>query len=128
MKGRDAASALIAFKKAFDRIPLDIRKSLTYDRGKEMANHEALSEAAKMQVYFADPHSPWQRGTNENTNGLIREYFSKGMDLSTVTTRELRRVEKELNDRPRKVLYHRRNVPFYINWKTCCTWTLKPPF
>lgn len=59
MKGRDAASALIAFKKAFDCIPLDIRKSLTYDRGKEMANHEALSEAAKMQVYFADPHSPW---------------------------------------------------------------------
>ena len=103
MKGADAASALSAFNKAFNRVPLEIRKSMTYDRGKEMANHEALSEAAKLQVYFADPHSPWQRGTNENTNGLIREYFPKGMDLSTVTTRELRRVEKELNDRPRKV-------------------------
>lgn len=103
MKSADAASALAAFKRALDRIPLEIRKSLTYDRGKEMANHEALSEAAKLQVYFADPHSPWQRGTNENTNGLIREYFPKGMDLSTVTTKELRRVEKELNDRPRKV-------------------------
>lgn len=103
MKSADATSALIAFNKAFKRVPLEIRKSLTYDRGKEMANHEQLSEKAKLQVYFADPHSPWQRGTNENTNGLIREYFPKGMDLSTVTTRELRRVEKELNDRPRKV-------------------------
>lgn len=103
MKGADAASALKAFKKAFDRVPEELRKSLTYDRGKEMACHEELAEKAKLAVYFADPHSPWQRGTNENTNGLIRDYFPKGMDLSTVSTKEIRRVEKELNDRPRKV-------------------------
>lgn len=68
-----------------------------------MACHEELAEKAKLAVYFADPHSPWQRGTNENTNGLIRDYFPKGMDLSTVSTKEIRRVERELNDRPRKV-------------------------
>jgi IS30 family transposase len=103
MKGADAASALKAFKRAFNRVPLELRKSLTYDRGKEMAYHEELAEKANIDVYFADPHSPWQRGTNENTNGLIRDYFPKGMDLSTISTKELRRVEKELNDRPRKV-------------------------
>ena len=73
------------------------------DRGKEMALHEALSKKANVKVFFADPHSPWQRGTNENTNGLIREYFPKGTDLSMVTSRELRKVENELNERPRKV-------------------------
>lgn len=103
MRSADAASALTAFKRAFDRVPLEIRKSMTCDRGKEMAHHEELAQKAKLNVYFADPHSPWQRGTNENTNGLIREYFPKGMDLSKVTTQELRRVEKELNERPRKV-------------------------
>ena len=103
MKGADAASALKAFKRAFNRVPLELRKSLTYDRGNEMAYHEELAEKANIDVYFADPHSPWQRGTNENTNGLIRDYFPKGMDLSTISTKELRRVEKELNDRPRKV-------------------------
>lgn len=103
MKGADASSALTAFKKAFNRVPQELRKSMTYDRGKEMAKHEELSETVKLSIYFADPHSPWQRGTNENTNGLIREYFPKGMDLSKVTTKEIRRVEKELNDRPRKV-------------------------
>lgn len=103
MKGADASSALAAFKKAFERVPQELRKSMTYDRGKEMARHEELSEKVKLSIYFADPHSPWQRGTNENTNGLIREYFPKGMDLSKVTTKEIRRVEKEINDRPRKV-------------------------
>jgi transposase, IS30 family len=103
MRSPDAANALTAFKRAFDRVPLEIRKSMTYDRGKEMARHEELSEKVKFSIYFADPHSPWQRGTNENTNGLTREYFPQGMDLSKVTTKEIRRVEKELNDRPRKV-------------------------
>ena len=68
-----------------------------------MALHEKLTKRTGTKVFFADPHSPWQRGTNENTNGLIRQYFPKGMDLSQVTQRELTRVEKELNSRPRKV-------------------------
>ena len=103
MNGSDAKTALKAFKKALERIPEVMRKSLTYDRGKEMALHETLSKKTNVKVFFADPHSPWQRGTNENTNGLIREYFPKGTDLSMVTSRELRKVENELNERPRKV-------------------------
>ena len=90
--------------KRFSELPEDLRKSLTYDRGREMARHAKLTKAAKVKVYFCDPQSPWQRGTNENTNGLLRQYFPKGMDMTTVTTKDLRFVEERLNGRPRKVL------------------------
>ena len=102
-----APSAEEAWRKIaqrFQRLPEKLRISLTYDRVREMSRHAKLTKAAKVKVYFCDPQSPWQRGTNENTNGLLRQYFPKGMDMRTVTTKDLRFVEKRLNGRPRKVL------------------------
>jgi transposase, IS30 family len=92
------------FSVEFDRVPERLRKSMTYDNGTEMTYHEAFTEKTGMKVYFADPGCPGQRGTNENTNGLIREFFPKGTDFKKVSQAELRRVERLLNERPRKVL------------------------
>ena len=78
LRNKDAHSVRKAMERVFKNIPLSLRKSLTYDRGKEMAEHKLFSRNSKMKVYFADPYSPWQRGTNENTNGLIRQFFAKG--------------------------------------------------
>jgi IS30 family transposase len=78
--------------------------SMTYDRGKEMAEHKLFTEETKMQVYFCDPHSPWQRGTNENTNMLIRDFFPKQTDFSKFTRKDIKHVQKLLNERPRKTL------------------------
>lgn len=99
-----AEAALEAFTQRFRRIPACARKTLAYDQGKEMARHEELARRLRIRVYFADPHSPWQRPSNENTNGLIREYLPKGMDLSGVTQGELNHIAKLLNNRPRKCL------------------------
>lgn len=107
LKKKDAMSVRIAFAKAFKRIPGKMKKSLTYDRGLEMAQHKLFTEETKIQVYFADPYSPWQRGTNENTNGLIRQYFPKGTDFNEVTLASIRHAEKRLNSRPRKTLEYR---------------------
>jgi transposase, IS30 family len=93
-----------AFAKAFKRIPKQFAKTLTYDRGSEMAEHSLFTEETKIGVYFADAHCPWQRGTNENTNGLIRQYFPKGTDFSCVSLAQLRGAERRLNGRPRKAL------------------------
>lgn len=93
-----------AFEKAFENLPEQMRISLTYDRGTEMSEHKLFTENTKMKVYFCHPASPWQRGTCENTNGLIRDYFPKGTDFSKVTKKELKRVQDELNERPRKTL------------------------
>ena len=104
---KDAMSVRQAFAKSFKRIPRVFKKTLTYDRGTEMAQHKLFTEHTKIQVYFADPHSPWQRGTNENTNGLIRQYFPKGIDFKTVPLSAIRLAEKRLNSRPRKALEYR---------------------
>lgn len=103
-KQKDAVSVRKAYAKAFKTIPTEIKKTLTYDQGKEMSDHKRFTIDTKIQVYFAHPASPWERGTNENTNGLIRQYFPKGTDFSQVSTREVRRVQRRLNDRPRAVL------------------------
>lgn len=104
LHGRDAYTVRTTFAHAVQKLPRYLKRSLTYDRGMEMAEHALFTKETKIQVYFADPYSPWQRGTNENTNGLIRQYFPKGTDFRTVTKQEIRRVQDRLNDRPRKVL------------------------
>ena len=101
---KDAVSVSKAFALAFKRIPKQFAKTLTYDRGTEMAQHKEFTRETKIQVYFADPHSPWQRGTNENTNGLIRQYFPKGTDFKTIPLSAIKEAERRLNSRPRKAL------------------------
>ncbi len=103
-KGNGAYEVRKAMEARFQRLPMSLRRTLTYDRGAEMAEYERLAQRIQLQVYFCDPHSPWQRGTNENTNGLLRQYFPKRMDLSEVSLAELRRVQRLLNARPRKIL------------------------
>lgn len=92
------------FAKAVAHLPLRLKKSLTYDRGSEMSQHRLFTKETEVQVYFADPHSPWQRGTNENTNGLLRQFFPKGTDFKKVSRPAIRRAEQLLNGRPRKTL------------------------
>ncbi len=104
LKARDAASVRKAFEKEFKTIPQQMKQSLTYDNGTEMAQHKLFTKNTKIAVYFAHPYSPWERPTNENSNGLLRDYFPKGMDLSTVTKKRLKEVQNQLNERPRKVL------------------------
>lgn len=99
-----ADAVLESFTQRFRHVPACVRKTLTYDQGREMAKHEVLAKRLKIDVYFADPHSPWQRPTNENTNGLIRQYLPKGLDLSLFSQGYLNAIARELNDRPRKCL------------------------
>ncbi|HEY7821797.1 MAG TPA: IS30 family transposase [Acidimicrobiia bacterium] len=89
-------------------LPVELRKSLAWDQGHEMAQHQQITIDAGINVYFCDPASPWQRGTNENTNGLLRQYFPKGTDLSVFTPEDLQAIEDEFNDRPRAVLGYRK--------------------
>ncbi len=104
LKAKDAVSVRRAFEKELKSLPRQMKISMTYDRGREMSEHKLFTKRTKMQVYFADPYSPWQRGTNENTNGLIRQYFPKGTDLSLHSRAEIKKVQRLLNGRPRKVL------------------------
>ena len=104
LKDKDALSVRQAFARRIKSLPRQMKLSMTYDRGGEMAQHKLFTQETKMKVYFADPQSPWQRGTNENTNGLIRQYFPKGTDFHTVSTKQISKVQDLLNGRPRKVL------------------------
>lgn len=102
--GKDSESVVSALTQHVQRLPQGLMKTLTWDRGSEMAQHRKFSVATDVQVYFCDPASPWQRGTNENTNGLLRQYFPKGMDLTDVSQAQLDRVAAQLNGRPRMTL------------------------
>jgi IS30 family transposase len=104
LAGRGAEAVKDAIIGTITTLPEQLRRSLTWDRGKELAQHAQLRIDTGLQVYFADPHSPWQRGTNENTNGLLRQYFPKGTDLSRWKADELEAVALALNNRPRKTL------------------------
>jgi IS30 family transposase len=104
LAGRGAEAVKDAITATITTLPEQLRRSLTWDRGTELARHAQLRIDAGLQVYFADPHSPWQRGTNENTNGLLRQYFPKGTDLSRWDADELQAVAATLNNRPRKTL------------------------
>ncbi len=104
MPTRKAEMVASAFGGALNAIPEPLRQTLTYDQGKEMAEHQTLARDTGMRIYFADPHAPWQRGANENTNGLARQYYPKGMSLADLTQEDLNKVAGELNNRPRKAL------------------------
>jgi IS30 family transposase len=103
--GRPTAAAMRdGITGALGALAPHLRRTLTWDQGKELALHHQITANTGTRVYFCDAHSPWQRGSNENTNGLLRDYFPKGTDLSTISPEELQRVADELNDRPRKTL------------------------
>ena len=104
LRKRDALTVRRAFARKAQRLPTEMRVSMTYDQGREMAQHRLFTKETQMRVYFAHPASPWERGTNENTNGLIRDFFPKGTDFNEVPLREIKRVQHLLNGRPRKVL------------------------
>jgi len=104
LQNKEAETVRKAFEAEFKKLPKLMRKSLTYDNGTEMAQHKLFTKNTKVKVYFAHPYSPWERPTNENTNGLLRDYFPKGTDLSVHSKTYLKKVQRELNERPRKVL------------------------
>ena len=102
--GKDTQTVVTALIKQAKKLPKELYKSLTWDRGKELTDHRRFTLATKIDVYFCDPQSPWQRGSNENTNGLLRQYFPKGTDLSMHSQAHLNKVARQLNERPRETL------------------------
>lgn len=104
LKNQDAMTIRKAFSQEFRHLQKGLKRTLTYDQGGEMAQHKLFTKETKITVYFAHPHSPWERGTNENTNSLLRQYFPKGTDFSKISKNRLKQVQDELNDRPRKTL------------------------
>ena len=104
VKSKDTETVIKALIKQAHTLPRELYKSLTWDRGKEMADHKRFTLATEIQVYFCDPQHPWQRGSNENTNGLLRQYFPRGMDLSGIHQNRLNAIARRLNERPRETL------------------------
>ena len=101
---KDTTTVVAALAKHIRKLPEQLRRSLTWDQGKEMSGHKRFTVATNVQVYFCDPRSPWQRGSNENTNGLLRQYFPRGTDLSRFSQAYLNGIALRLNHRPRKTL------------------------
>ena len=104
LENQDSMTVRKAFAEEFRHLPKGLKRTLTYDQGREMAQHKLFSKETEIIVYFAHPSSPWKRGTNENTNGLIRQYFPSGTDFNKISINRLKEVQDELNDRPRKTL------------------------
>ena len=104
LTGKDAPTVTKALSRQVRKLPVELRRSLTWDRGLELARHKQFTMATNVKVYFCDPQSPWQRGTNENTNRLLRQYFPRGTDLSCYSQADLNKVARQLNQRPRKTL------------------------
>jgi len=117
LDGGDATSSLEGFTRRLRTVPESLRKTLTYDQGTEMALHQTLAKRLHIDIFFCDPHSPWQRGTNENANGLIREYLPKGTDLSVHSHQQLAVIEALLNNRPRKILGYRTPAEVFAELK-----------
>ncbi len=107
VSGRATRTVVHALTRHVKRLPAGLMATLTWDRGLELAAHRSFSIATGVQVYFCDPYSPWQRGTNENTNGLLRQYLPKGTDLARYTQAQLNKIARALNTRPRKTLGYR---------------------
>jgi IS30 family transposase len=104
LKKKDATTVRKSFERELKTLPKQMKKTMTYDQGREMSEHKLFTANTKMKVYFCHPASPWERGTNENTNMLIRDYFPKGTDFDTISRKEIKRVQNELNERIRKSL------------------------
>ena len=113
--GKDSETVINALIKQAHKLPRELYQSLTWDRGSEMAEHKRFTLATDIQVYFCDPRSPWQRGSNENTNGLIREYLPKGCDFRQVSDNEIQDIENKLNNRPRKRLGFKTPMQAFYN-------------
>jgi IS30 family transposase len=113
LQTKDAVTVRRAFARALRHLPQQLTRSLTYDQGQEMREHRLFTRQTRIQVYFAHPHSPWERGTNENTNGLLRQFFPKGTDFSTVSRAQIKQVQTMFNGRPRKVLQWRKPVDVF---------------
>jgi IS30 family transposase len=107
LTGKDTETVVNALIKNARKLPQELYKSLTWDRGKELAAHKRFTMATDIKVYFCDPQSPWQRGSNENTNGLLRQYLPKGIDISGYSQAQLNAMARQLNERPRKTLGYR---------------------
>lgn len=119
MEQKTAKEMVKATVKAYQDIPKQLRKTMTYDNGKEMAQHEEISKLLNISIYFAHPYHSWERGLNENTNGLIRQYFPKGTDFTKITQAEVDEVVEAINNRPRKTLNYRTPNEVFEEIKLC---------